>query len=417
MPRGLRAHEELVLLAAGTTARRSASAGRIGELLGQVAWDEVLAELALQRLVPLLGGRIVGFAGTRTPAAFAAAVQADTEASRRAGGLMELATLRLATALEAAGIANVPLKGPLLARSLHGDAGMRFSRDIDVLVARADLGRAIAALGPLGWQLKDHAGRPVLHLALTHAAGLPEAELHWRVHWYETEFSARALARARPGPDGVRRLHDDDALTALLLYHARDGFAGLRHAIDVAAWWDAHPGAHDGVLLAEVTREHPALARALSASATVLEQLVGVPADRLVPATPGLTRGARRAVALANPLMRGKPQQITAEITLVDGLLTPPGQRGAFVRRRVLVGPDDLPASTAPRPIALARAEHVLRVLRRLAWALVRPRARLPAACEPDNANCHAHPDGAPVGQSPGREGPAYSEATGRRAQ
>ncbi len=139
MPRGLRAHEELVLLAAGTTARRSARAGRIGELLGQVEWDEVLAELALQRLVPLLGGRIVGFAGTRTPAAFAAAVQADTEASRRAGGLMELATLRLATALKAAGIANVPLKGPLLARSLHGDPGMHFSRDIDVLVARADL--------------------------------------------------------------------------------------------------------------------------------------------------------------------------------------------------------------------------------------------------------------------------------------
>ena len=163
-----------------------------------------------------------------------------------------------------------------------------------------------------------------------------------------------------------------------MLYHARDGFAGLRHAIDVAAWWDAHPAAHDGILLAEVTLDHPALARALSASATVLEQLVGVPADRLVPATPGLTCGARRAVALANPLMRGKPQQITAEITLVDGLLTPAGQRGAFVRRRVLVGPNDLPASTAPRPIALARAEHFLRVLRRLSLALVRPRARPP---------------------------------------
>ena len=75
--------------------------------------------------------------------------------------------------------------------------------------------------------------------------------------------------------------------------------------------------------------------------------------------------------------MRGTPEQITAEITLVDALLAPEGQRRAFVRRRVLVGRDDLPPATGRRSLAAARAEHVLRVLRRLPLALVRPRARL----------------------------------------
>jgi hypothetical protein len=375
--RALRPHEELVVLAAGTSARRRASAARVQELLGQVAWDEVLEELAAQRLVPLLGGRLLELASTRAPAAFADAVAAESERSQRAGALMELATLRIATALEAAAIANVPLKGPLLARSLHGDPGMRFSRDIDVLVARGDLGLAAAALEPLGWHRESRAGDPVLHLALTHRSGLPEVELHWRVHWYETEFSARALARARPGPDGVRRLHAQDELAALLLFHARDGFAGLRHPIDAAAWWDAHACPPGVVLLAPIALEHPGLARALAASAAVLDVLVGLPADRLVPVAPGAAWGARRAVALANPLMHGKPQQITAEITLVDGLLTPAGQRRAFVRRRVLVGPDELPAGALCRSVVLARAEHVLRVLRRLSLAVVRPRARL----------------------------------------
>jgi len=375
-PRALRPHEELVVLAAGTTARRRADAGRVQALLGQVEWDALHEQLAAQRLVPLLGSRLLELAGARAPAAFADAVAAESERSQRDGALMELATLRIAAALEAAGIANVPLKGPLLARSLHGDPGMRFSRDIDVLVAREDLGRAAAALEPLGWRRERRAGDPVLHLVLTHRSGLPEVELHWRVHWYETEFSASALARARPGLDGVRRLHAEDELAALLLFHARDGFAGLRHPIDAAAWWDAHAGPPGVLALAPIALEHPGLARALCASAAVLDALVGVPADRLLPGAARPAWGARRAVALANPLMHGKPQQITAEITLVDGLLAPAGQRAAFVRRRVLVGPDELPPGTARRSVVLARAEHVLRVLRRLALALVRPRAR-----------------------------------------
>ena len=138
------------------------------------------------------------------------------------------------------------------------------------------------------------------------------------------------------------------------------------------------------MLLAEVALEHPALARALSTSATVLDQLVGIPADRLVPGACDLPWGARRAATLANPLMRGTPEQITAEITLVDALLAPEGQRRAFVRRRVLVGRDDLPPATGRRSLAAARAEHVLRVLRRLPLALVRPRARLPHRAGPD---------------------------------
>ena len=153
-------------------------------------------------------------------------------------------------------------------------------------------------------------------------------ELHWRVHWYETEFAARALARAQPGPDGVRRLQDDDELAALLLYHARDGFAGLRHPIDAAAWWDAHAGAPAACVLAPVALEHPGLsARALGQRDVCSTSSSACPPDASCLALPVSPWGARRAAALANPLMRGKPQQITAEITLVDGLLTPAGQR------------------------------------------------------------------------------------------
>jgi putative nucleotidyltransferase-like protein len=377
--RVLRPEEELVLLAAGTCARRQANADRASGLLNRVAWDTVLAELAYQHLVPLLGGRIVEMAGAAAPWGFTGAVREQTHASREAGALLELMTLRIASALEAVGVTNVPLKGPLLARALHGDPAMRSSRDIDVLVARADLGRAADALAALGWRPdRDAARNPVLHLCLVHPGGLPDVELHWRVHWYETEFGARALARSQAGAEGIRRLRAEDDLVALMLYQARDGFAGLRHPTDVAAWWDAHGSPSGPPVIEPILRAHPGLRRALTAAANLLERMVGVPAWRLVDLPARRPWGSRGAIALANPFMHGEPHQITAEVSLVDGLLAPKGQRSAVFRRRVLPHVSELPASSARRPLVLARANHTLRLLRRYALALARSRPRLP---------------------------------------
>jgi Uncharacterised nucleotidyltransferase len=365
--------EALMVLAAATRDRRAASAARARDLIARVDWAALLADLEYQRLVPLLGGRILAMAGSRAPTAFAQAVTEQTERSRDAGALLELTTLRVATALEAAGVANVPLKGPLLARALHGDPGMRSSRDIDVLVARDDFAPAVEALEPLGWRLEpDPVSDPVLHLCLLHEAGLPDIELHWRVHWYEADFGARMLARAAPGADGVRRLLVDDELAALMLYQARDGFAGLRHPSDVAAWWDRHGRSSGPPALEPIVRAHPGLARALTASAALVDRLAGVPATCLVGPGTDLSWRQRRALALANPLMRGEPEQITAEVSLVDGLLAPKGQGGAFVRRRALPSARDLPPSD--RPIAIARAEHSVRLAWRYVVAVLRSR-------------------------------------------
>jgi hypothetical protein len=373
MPTALRPAEELMVLAAATRERRAAAAARAQDLIARADWVALLADLEYQRLVPLLGGRILEMAGAGAPAPFASAVGEQTRQSRDAGALLELTTLRIATALEAAGVANVPLKGPLLARALHGDPGMRSSRDIDVLVAREDFAPAVAALEPLGWRPEvDAADEPLLHLRLVHDAGLHDIELHWRVHWYESAFGAQLLARAERGPDGVRRLRAEDDLAALMLYQARDGFAGLRHPSDIAAWWDAHGDRSGRPRLEQTIASHPPLARALTAAAVLLERLVGVPAAALVEVPDRLPWGASRAIGLANPLMRGKPQQVTAEVSLVDGLLSPRGERLAFFRRRALPSARDLPPGH--RPIAIARAEHSLRLARRYVVAVLRSR-------------------------------------------
>ncbi|HEX9126628.1 MAG TPA: nucleotidyltransferase family protein, partial [Methylomirabilota bacterium] len=57
-------------------------------------------------------------------------------------------------ALEAGGIRAVVLKGPALVERFYPDPSLRFSSDLDILVADADTDRAVAALKPLGYSVE-----------------------------------------------------------------------------------------------------------------------------------------------------------------------------------------------------------------------------------------------------------------------
>ena len=228
---------ELALLLVGTRLRRDANVGRLARL-AEAADQAALANLLIeQRVLPLAGGRLVRLAPGVVTESFRTRVEAALEHARlRAFGFSAL-TDRIAQSLEGAGIRAVPLKGPTLAAALHGDEALREYTDIDILVARADLERSAAVLRALGWSYADtgHVEPPWLHHIMRDpASSLPEVELHWRIHWYETQFAAALLARARL-INGRRRLDHLDQLAALLLFYARDGFTGLHFPADIAA--------------------------------------------------------------------------------------------------------------------------------------------------------------------------------------
>lgn len=161
-------------------------------------------------------------------------------------------------------------------------------------------------------------------------------ELHWHVRWYESRFAPAALPCSRL-VDGVRHLEPIDQLAALLLFYARDGFARLRLAADIGAWWDRRGGAATPVALEHLAQTHPELAEAWRAALTAVAPVVGLPAD----ATPSALRPRSRRGLVARRLgnwdLRGDTDQIKANVTLVDGLLAPRDGLGAFARRHVLV--------------------------------------------------------------------------------
>jgi len=335
------AERQVILLSAGTTARRRAMREQASRLVVEVDWSRLAETLRRRRLLTVLGPRVLELAEGSAGDGFAEAVEQALEAGRLRGAVLQLISLRVKTMLTDAGIRCAVLKGPLLGEAIYGDPGRRLSNDIDLLVAPEQLHAAVEVVRELGYGAPiDYVredGLPQLHFALTHErAELPPVELHWRVHWYERAFARERLLPPEGAPPGDWSPAPADELAALLLFYARDGFVGLRLAADLSAWWEVYGAALHHGALEEPLASYPALARVIPAAACVAEKVVGLPAERILGSSRRLTLRERVAVRLANPNPRSSQSQLYADMGLIDGLLAPPGGFAGFVRRQVL---------------------------------------------------------------------------------
>jgi hypothetical protein len=338
-------------------------------LAQQVDHGALCASLDRQRLLPLLGSRLIDVAGGDVPPPFADRVHGRRTQARAAAMRLAAETTAVIELLAAHGIRAVAVKGPGLAESAYGDVGLRQSGDVDLLVSRADLFGAVDVLRRDGFAApRDRTGSdglPDLHFRLERD-GRASIEVHWRVHWNDDGFSARLLDAA-PG-DPVNG-------AALLLFYARDGFYGLRLAADVAGWSDRHLDGAADPALADLAAEHPRLARTWAAAAVAAERTVGVPAAAWL-APRRLDRRATLAVRLSNWNQSGDRDQLAANMAVVDGLLAPAGTHADYVRRVARA----VPASKAPAHLAktAARSAVALWRVRGRWWAPV-PLVRCPA--------------------------------------
>lgn len=362
----------------GTRSRRDAQRGEAIDLLARADPGQLVAVLDRLRIGGLFAAR-AGELGVPLHPELEADLRARREWARHQGTAHELLSLSVLSGLERAGIRALGLKGSILGRQLYGDPGVRTVGDIDVLVAVGDLPRAIAALEQMGWRRDPWGGAPgelpPLHETLSHPTH-PVIEVHWRVHWYETRFSADALARAqRSGAHDPLEMTPEDGLAALLLFYARDGFSGLRMAADVAAWWDARCHGRDAdAIIDAAARAYPELAEPLRASGALLAGLVGLP-TRVAPRR----LRPRVAGALADPFPADDPAQLGATASLVDVLLTPPRGIGAALRRELQKFPEGIERPLRPEDgmgAYAARIEHLVRVARRWALALAEAAGR-----------------------------------------
>lgn len=358
---------ELVLLLAGTRRKRSSNATGIRRLAAETDSSRLKAEMARQRMVPLLGARLIEAAPGEIDPRFAEEVHVLTEAAARHGVAQELAMQHLAAALEHKDVRCLPVKGQALSRALYGRPGMRASSDIDLLVLPADLRRAVGVLEGEGFRAvndRQATGPPHLHIVLVPpgGTGLPTVELHWRLHWYEESFAAQVLERSATDGPGVRRASPVDELASLLLFYARDGFVGLRYAADIATRLDATDAPVRAERLTDVMAEHPRLVPALRAASIVASRVVGTERPSFAGA-PGARRREQLAMRLCDPYGRGDADQTAANVALVDLLLSPSRTFVSFAGRQ-LAAPDATTTAAAHSTKTLTRFAAALWALR-----------------------------------------------------
>jgi hypothetical protein len=184
-------------------------------LIGTVSWSRLLDRAEAHGVVPLAGRSLAALGWPDVPPPVRAAFEAARRINAARNALVARALVRVLEGLGRAGVPVIPLKGVALSESLYGDAALRVSADLDVLVPRDCVARAWAVLGELGYVMAGHEERVegtelglLLESNIEYAFASPEAagcpvELHWGIAW-RWPHSARALADlwadARPRP-------------------------------------------------------------------------------------------------------------------------------------------------------------------------------------------------------------------------
>jgi hypothetical protein len=242
-PQGARAHLLQALRQVLTPEAAQATAGFPPE-----AQDPQALILAVRRhrLSLVLAPRA---AALTWPPAAVDALRQEARSQQRAALPLMAATLEVGAALEAAGLRALLLKGPALALQTTGQPWSRGGGDIDVLVAPADLPRAVAVMEGLGF------GRPAGQFPrnldsfwgcysrwVGHELPLWRQgrwlDLHWALNTVRAplpSFEVLWLSRqeVRLNSQAVATLSLEQAFRHSCLHAASDQWMELRHLVDL----------------------------------------------------------------------------------------------------------------------------------------------------------------------------------------
>jgi hypothetical protein len=383
----LRPEPELLLICARTRGAE-ARAERARELVrGGIDWAGLLTTALDHGVMPLLHKNLFILGPEAAPAPFIDNLRALAMANTYRNLSLTAELLRVIALLESNGVPAVAYKGPVLAATAYGDAALRQFSDLDLLVARQDLGKVNAILSSAGFfASRSLTGRQErAYQAHTCELGfeLEDPRVFLDVHW---RFAARFMG---PGPDagaalaGRRRvevggrsvpsLDPEDMLLALCLNGAFHMWWKLALVCDVAELIQAHEGWNWPVLVERARAE--GMLRMLLLGLSLAGELLTAPvppealslADR-DPAVTALRSHVRRKLFAGKVAWPSLPAEIRFQVRTLDA----PRDRLRYVWIRCVV-PTVQDWQWLHLPDTLYFLYYLVRPLRLAAWGLATP--------------------------------------------
>ncbi len=213
-------------------------------------WDLILERAETQGVYPLFYRNLatLGFPGV--PEDARTQLHHLSRINLLRNTLLTEELVRVLTRLGDAGIPTIPLKGVALAESLYGDPALRACVDIDILVPRPMVARALQILRPEGYESEFTSGffadlllRHDIEYALTREERGSRylLELHWGLLWglpWDKAATEEIWAEAQPGDCfGIPayRLSPEWELLFLAVHAARHQCQGLKWLVDIDA--------------------------------------------------------------------------------------------------------------------------------------------------------------------------------------
>ncbi|MGN6185002.1 MAG: nucleotidyltransferase domain-containing protein [Thermoanaerobaculia bacterium] len=317
-------------------------------------WKTIVALGRRHSLFPLLYRQLAAIVPNEVPPEFLDELKMFYQGNAARNLFLHGELERVLRALDDDGVTAIPYKGPALAILGYGDLSLRRFVDLDVIVRKEDVDRAVNTLIAIGYRLDPPVPpsqqalliRTQHDLVFKRDEGRLLVELHWEVapRRFASELTAEDLwqraTKRKVGRGELLTLSPEDMLLSLCVHGSKHLWERLAWVCDLAEWLASHPDLQWSNVVDQAHRNGQQ--RMLFTGLQLAAELIDAPLPETVARAIDADDAVARLTERAKAVMFHDPPRFPGMITTLRfNLLARPTWSGRMSYLRHLLSPTD----------------------------------------------------------------------------